>query len=385
MVGWIRSYDRRCLRGDLIAGTAVAALIVPKNLGYAAIAGVPLQNGLYAAAAGAILYAVFGTSRQISTGPSSGLAATDLTINGHGGQPAVDGNHASGVFSVKLGAVHDRQRAGVGDAAAEAGCLAVLDGEALDGGRDTVRNNSTTVDCSLGPCISLGGGILNNGGTLTVMNSTLSGNATGGDPNTAIVDGGGIFNVPNNGNFATLTVSNSTLSGNTSPFGGAIANTPGFGGTVDSATATVNNSTLSGNSVNGPAGTFGGGAILNAGAMTVNNSTLSGNSATKGGDGGAIVNFGGSLSIRNSRLSGNVGRGGGAIENTEATLTMTNSLVSGNTGVLGGGLYQCVGSATVGNSRFSANPDSSLDSPPGVFKDPGCRPSTFTATNSTFS
>src|SRR6476661_1118481 len=75
MVGWLRSYDRRWLRGDLIAGIAVAALIVPKNLGYAAIAGIPLQNGLYAAAAGAILYAVFGTSRQISTGPSSGLAA----------------------------------------------------------------------------------------------------------------------------------------------------------------------------------------------------------------------------------------------------------------------------------------------------------------------
>jgi SulP family sulfate permease len=72
---WIRAYDRRWLRGDLIAGVAVAALIVPKNLGYAGIAGIPLQNGLYAAAAGAILYAVFGTSRQISTGPSSGLAA----------------------------------------------------------------------------------------------------------------------------------------------------------------------------------------------------------------------------------------------------------------------------------------------------------------------
>ena len=50
-------------------------LIVPKNLGYAGIAGIPLQNGLYAAAAGAILYPIFGTSRQISTGPSSGLAA----------------------------------------------------------------------------------------------------------------------------------------------------------------------------------------------------------------------------------------------------------------------------------------------------------------------
>ncbi len=75
MVGWIRSYKLAWLRGDLIAGVTVAALIVPKNLGYAGIAGIPLQNGLYAAAAGAILYAVFGTSRQISTGPSSGLAA----------------------------------------------------------------------------------------------------------------------------------------------------------------------------------------------------------------------------------------------------------------------------------------------------------------------
>src|ERR1044072_4642542 len=75
ILGWVRSYDRAWLRGDLIAGIAVAALIVPKNLGYAAIAGVPLQNGLYAAAAGGMLYAVSGRSRQISTGPSSGLAA----------------------------------------------------------------------------------------------------------------------------------------------------------------------------------------------------------------------------------------------------------------------------------------------------------------------
>ena len=72
---WLPRYDRRLLRGDLTAGIAVTALIVPKNLGYAGIAGIPLQNGLYAAAAGAILYGLFGTCRQISTGPSSGLAA----------------------------------------------------------------------------------------------------------------------------------------------------------------------------------------------------------------------------------------------------------------------------------------------------------------------
>ena len=75
IVEWLPRYDRRWLRGDVAAGIAVTALIVPKNLGYAGIAGVPLENGLYAAAAGALIYAVFCTSRQISTGPSSSLAA----------------------------------------------------------------------------------------------------------------------------------------------------------------------------------------------------------------------------------------------------------------------------------------------------------------------
>ncbi|MGY3317893.1 SulP family inorganic anion transporter [Arthrobacter sp. TE12232] len=75
ILGQLRSYDRAWLRGDLIAGVTVAALIVPKNLGYAGIAGIPLQNGLYAAAAGALMYGIFGSCRQISMGPSSGLAA----------------------------------------------------------------------------------------------------------------------------------------------------------------------------------------------------------------------------------------------------------------------------------------------------------------------
>ncbi|MEA2000327.1 MAG: SulP family inorganic anion transporter, partial [Actinomycetota bacterium] len=72
---WAPQYRREWLRLDLVAGLAVAALVVPKSLGYAGIAGVPIQHGLFAAAAGTILYAVFGTARQISTGPSSALAA----------------------------------------------------------------------------------------------------------------------------------------------------------------------------------------------------------------------------------------------------------------------------------------------------------------------
>ena len=75
ILGWLPRYDRRLLRGDVLAGIAVTAMIVPKDLGYAGIAGVPVQDGLYAAAAGAIVYALFCTSRHISTGPSSSLAA----------------------------------------------------------------------------------------------------------------------------------------------------------------------------------------------------------------------------------------------------------------------------------------------------------------------
>ena len=75
LLGWLPRYSGKLVRGDVVAGIAVTALIVPKNLGYAGIAGIPLQNGLYAAAAGALLYPLFCTSRQISTGPSSSLAA----------------------------------------------------------------------------------------------------------------------------------------------------------------------------------------------------------------------------------------------------------------------------------------------------------------------
>src|SRR5439155_4938955 len=91
IVDWLPRYDRAMLRGDVLAGLAVTAMIVPKDLGYAGIAGLPVQNGLYAAAAGAIIYSLFCTSRQISTGPSSSLAAvagSAVLATGLGGEQA---------------------------------------------------------------------------------------------------------------------------------------------------------------------------------------------------------------------------------------------------------------------------------------------------------
>jgi sulfate permease, SulP family len=93
ILSWLPAYDRSWLRGDLAAGIAVTALVVPKNLGYAGIAGVPLENGLYAAAAGALVYAFFCTSRHISTGPSSSLAAVAggaVLATGLGGKDAAE-------------------------------------------------------------------------------------------------------------------------------------------------------------------------------------------------------------------------------------------------------------------------------------------------------
>jgi len=75
IVGWLPNYDRAWLKADLIAGLSVWALMVPTSMGYAAISGVPVQYGLYAAALGLIAFALFTTSREVTQGPSSSTAA----------------------------------------------------------------------------------------------------------------------------------------------------------------------------------------------------------------------------------------------------------------------------------------------------------------------
>lgn len=71
ILGWMRGYQASGLRGDLTAGAIVAALAIPQSLGYAAIAGVPVQVGLYAVPTALLAYAVFGTSPQLVVGPVS--------------------------------------------------------------------------------------------------------------------------------------------------------------------------------------------------------------------------------------------------------------------------------------------------------------------------
>jgi len=71
---WLPQYQRSWLKGDVIAGLSVWALMVPTSLGYASLSGVPVENGLYAAAFGMIAFALFTTSRQLVQGPGSSTA-----------------------------------------------------------------------------------------------------------------------------------------------------------------------------------------------------------------------------------------------------------------------------------------------------------------------
>jgi high affinity sulfate transporter 1 len=72
---WLPHYNKAWLSGDIVAGLSVWALMVPQCLGFAAICGVPVQYGLYAAAISLIVYALFASSRHVVTGPSSTIAA----------------------------------------------------------------------------------------------------------------------------------------------------------------------------------------------------------------------------------------------------------------------------------------------------------------------
>src|SRR5438067_2436492 len=78
--GWLPGCTSTTVRADVIAGIAVAGLLVPEGMAYAGIAGVAPQIGLYAAMAGMFFYAIFGTSRQLAVTATSSSAAMTAAI-----------------------------------------------------------------------------------------------------------------------------------------------------------------------------------------------------------------------------------------------------------------------------------------------------------------
>jgi len=73
-VAVLRRYDKVWLRGDVLGGITVAAYLVPQVLAYAEVAGLPAVTGLWAVGPGLLVYAVLGSSRQLSVGPESTTA-----------------------------------------------------------------------------------------------------------------------------------------------------------------------------------------------------------------------------------------------------------------------------------------------------------------------
>jgi hypothetical protein len=176
---------------------------------------------------------------------------------------------------------------------------------------------------------------IQNWGTLTVSGSTVSGNfstASGGFGS----NGGGIFTSYG----SNLTISGSTIAGNTADYAGGILCENG-------ATMTISGSTIAGNTA-----TYAGGAIYNMGAATITQSTLSCSTA---GGGGGIFNDGGSMMVNSSTFSDNTAGGGGAIWN-DSVLTVRDSTFCGNSATDGGAVYNdFYGTTTLSGSVLTGN------------------------------
>lgn len=82
-LGWLRGYQKDWLRPDLMAGLITAAVVIPKAMAYATIAGLPVQVGLYTALFPMLIYALLGTSRPLSVSTTTTIAilvATQLSM-----------------------------------------------------------------------------------------------------------------------------------------------------------------------------------------------------------------------------------------------------------------------------------------------------------------
>lgn len=71
---WLRDYQRAWLRPDIVAGLTAAAVVIPKAMAYATIAGLPVQVGLYTAFLPMVIYAALGTSRPLSVSSTTTIA-----------------------------------------------------------------------------------------------------------------------------------------------------------------------------------------------------------------------------------------------------------------------------------------------------------------------
>lgn len=85
---WSRTYQRQYIKSDITAGLTTAVMLIPQAMAYAMLAGLPPMIGLYGAIAPLLIYAIFGSSRQMAIGPvaiislMTGAAISSVTETG---------------------------------------------------------------------------------------------------------------------------------------------------------------------------------------------------------------------------------------------------------------------------------------------------------------
>ena len=91
ILDWVVEYRKEWVRFDVVAGLTTAAVVIPKAMAYATIAGLPVQIGLYTALVPMVIYAVLGTSRVLSVSTTTTIAILTATEMG---RVAPDGDAA---------------------------------------------------------------------------------------------------------------------------------------------------------------------------------------------------------------------------------------------------------------------------------------------------
>src|SRR5574342_410151 len=92
---WLLAYQKDWLRLDVVAGLTAAAVVIPKAMAYATIAGLPVQVGLYTAFLPMVVYAVLGTSRPLSVSTTTTIAILSAAALGE----AVPGGDAAALVT----------------------------------------------------------------------------------------------------------------------------------------------------------------------------------------------------------------------------------------------------------------------------------------------
>ena len=92
VLDWLISYRRDWLPADVMAGLITAAVVIPKAMAYATVAGLPVQSGLYTAFVPIVIYAVLGSSRVLSVTTTTTIAiltGAELAAVAPSGDPAM--------------------------------------------------------------------------------------------------------------------------------------------------------------------------------------------------------------------------------------------------------------------------------------------------------